>query len=36
MTAAKNDVFTGLQHGNWYLVEGDKHLVRESTKGDFS
>ena len=35
MTAAKNDVFTGLQHGNWYLVEGDKHLVRESTKGGF-
>ena len=33
MTAAKNDVFTGIKNGNWYLGEGDKHLVEESTKG---
>ena len=36
MTAAKklkNDVFPGLKHGNWYLLEGDKDLVWKSTKG---
>ena len=36
MTAAKklkNDLFTGLKHGNWYLVEDDKDLVGESTNG---
>ena len=37
MTAAKklNDVFTGLKHGNWYLVEGDKHFVGQYTKDGF-
>ena len=29
----QNDVFTGLKHRNWHLVEGDKNLVGDSTKG---
>ena len=35
MTAA-NDVFTGLTQGNWYLVEGDKHLAGGLQRADFS
>ena len=37
MTAAKKlkHIFTGTKHGNWYVVEGDKDLVEESTKGKF-
>ena len=35
MTAATTkNVFIGLKHGNWYLVEDDKNFVGESTKGD--
>ena len=33
MTAANKIKIIVLKHGNWYLLEGDKNLVRESTKG---
>ena len=34
-TLVKSYVFTGLKHGNWCLVEEDKHFVGESTKERF-